>query len=124
MKKNIPAVLYVILVFLLLFQKNATMFWVAVIGLSGVGFYNLAIELRSKKAVTENVMVIAVLIIPILVVGFIRYNDKQADRMFEIYRDKMGCEIDNNYQDEDVITYMCDNGELIDIKTFKLENNL
>ncbi|MFW1643093.1 hypothetical protein [Acinetobacter guillouiae] len=124
MKKNIPAILYVILVFLLLFQKNATMFWVAVIGLTGFGFYNLAIEFRSKKVAIDNVMVIAVLIIPILVLGFIRYNDKQADRMFEIYRDKMGCEIDNSYQDEDVITYICENGELIDIKTFKSENNL
>ncbi|MEJ5136956.1 MULTISPECIES: hypothetical protein [Acinetobacter] len=100
------------------------MFWVAVVGLSGIGFYNLAIEFRSKKVAIDKVMVIAVLIIPILVLGFIRYNDKQADRMFEIYRDKMGCEIDNSYQDEDVITYICDNGELIDIKTFKSENNL
>lgn len=124
MKKNILVVLYLILVFLLLFQKNATMFWVAVIGLSGFGFYSLTIELRSKKVDIESVMVIAILIIPILVVGFIRYHDKQADRMFEIYRDKMGCEIDNRYQDEDVITYMCDNGELTDIKTFKSENNL
>lgn len=100
------------------------MFWGAVIGLSGFGFYNLVIEFRSKKVVIQNMMVIAVLIIPILVVGFIRYDDNQAERMFEIYRDKMGCKIDNSYQDEDVITYMCDNGELIDIKTFQFENNL